>query len=58
MIGGRYLVTELMGSNLRTREAILLGENEGRNLGDIIEAGSVNGWHSLNNPSSRPTNRI
>ena len=45
--GGRLLVTELMGSNLRTREAILLGENEGRNLGDIIEAGSVNGWHTF-----------
>ena len=47
IFGGRYLVTELMGSNLRTREAILLGENEGRNLGDIIEAGSVNGWHTF-----------
>ena len=28
--GGRMLVTEMMGSSLRTREAILLGENEGR----------------------------
>src|ERR1700722_6360731 len=45
--GGRLLVTEMMGSNLRTREAILLGENEGRRLDDIIEAGSVNGWHSF-----------
>ena len=45
--GGRLLVTEMMGSNLRTREAILLGENEGRRLEDIIEAGSVYGWHSF-----------
>ncbi len=45
--GGRLLVTEMMGSNLRTREAILLGEKEGRSLDDIIEAGSVNGWHSF-----------
>ena len=37
--GGRLLVTELMGSSLRTREAIVLGENENRRLSDIIEAG-------------------
>jgi len=47
ILGGRLLVTEMMGSNLRTREAILLGENEGRRLDDIIEAGSVFGWHSF-----------
>jgi twitching motility protein PilT len=45
--GGRLLVTELMGSSLRTREAILLGENEGRILDDIIEAGTVSGWHTF-----------
>ena len=45
--GGRLLVTELMGSSLRTREAILLGENESRRLDDIIEAGSVSGWHTF-----------
>jgi twitching motility protein PilT len=45
--GGRLLVTELMGSNLRTREAISLGENENRRLSDIIEAGSALGWHSF-----------
>jgi twitching motility protein PilT len=45
--GGRLLVTEMMGSSLRTREAILLGENEGRRLDDIIEAGSGYGWHSF-----------
>ena len=36
--GGRVMVNEIMGSNLRTREAILLGENDIRNYRDIIEA--------------------
>ena len=45
--GGRLLVTELMGSSLRTREAIALGENENRRLHDIIEAASSAGWHSF-----------
>jgi twitching motility protein PilT len=45
--GGRLLVTELMGSSLRTREAIELGETENRRLHDIIEAGSSGGWHSF-----------
>ena len=45
--GGRVLVTEIMGSSLRTREAILLGENELRNYHEIIESGSTAGWHSF-----------
>lgn len=45
--GGRQLITEIMGSNLRTREAICYGENEGRTFNDIIEAGSTKGWHSF-----------
>ena len=45
--GGRMLVTELMGSSLRTREAIELGEAENRRLADIIEAGNTAGWHSF-----------
>jgi twitching motility protein PilT len=45
--GERLLVTELMGSNLRTREVIAEGENESRQLDDIIEAGTVSGWHSF-----------
>jgi len=45
--GGRLLVTEVMGSSLRTREAIAMGENENRRLADIIEAGSAAGWHSF-----------
>src|ERR1043166_4001720 len=30
--GGRQLLTEIMGSNLRTREIIMLGESENRNI--------------------------
>jgi twitching motility protein PilT len=45
--GGRLLVTELLGSNLRSREAIALGENENRRLSDVIEAGSTSGWHTF-----------
>ena len=45
--GGRVLDTEIMGSNLRTREAVLLGESELRNYHEIIEANFQNGWHSF-----------
>jgi len=45
--GGRLLVTELLGSNLRSREAIALGETETRRLSDVIEAGSTAGWHTF-----------
>jgi twitching motility protein PilT len=45
--GGRLLVTEVMGSNLRTREAIALGESELRRFTDIIEAGNTVGWHTF-----------
>ncbi|MEY4917553.1 MAG: hypothetical protein RL616_1466 [Verrucomicrobiota bacterium] len=45
--GGRLLVTELLGSSLRSREAIQLGESENRRFSDIIEAGGTMGWHSF-----------
>jgi twitching motility protein PilT len=45
--GGRLLVTELMGSSMRSREVISLGENDNRRLSDIIESGNVAGWHSF-----------
>jgi len=45
--GARLLVTELMGSNLRTRETIELGETETRRFSDIIEAGHAYDWHSF-----------
>ena len=45
--GGRLLLTEIMGSSLRTRETLLYGESEGRTFQEIIEAGSTLGWHSF-----------
>jgi twitching motility protein PilT len=45
--GGRLLITELMGSSLRTREVMAFGESENRQLNDIIEAGQPAGWHSF-----------
>jgi twitching motility protein PilT len=54
--GGRLLVTELMGSSLRTREAIEMGENENRRLHEIIEAGTSGGWHSFEQSLMRAFN--
>jgi len=45
--GGRVMVPEIMGSNLRTRETILLGESETRNLQEIIESSRQEGWCSF-----------
>ena len=45
--GGRLMVSEIMGNSLRTREAILYGEAEGKTYQEIIEAGSTLGWHSF-----------
>jgi twitching motility protein PilT len=45
--GGRLLVTEIMGNNLRTRETITYGESENKSFIEIIEAGSTLGWHTF-----------
>jgi twitching motility protein PilT len=45
--GGRLLVTEIMGNNLRTRETIIYGESENKSFSEIIEAGSTHGWHTF-----------
>ncbi len=45
--GGRLLVTEIMGSSLRTRETLLYGEGENSSFVEIIEAGSTRGWQSF-----------
>ncbi len=42
--GGRQLLTEIMGHNLRTRETVALGEAEGRTFYEIVEASSTFGW--------------
>ena len=45
--GGRLMVSEIMGSSLRTRETILYGESEGKTFQEIIESGSTLGWRSF-----------
>jgi twitching motility protein PilT len=45
--GGRLLVTEILGSGLRTRETLLYGESENRTFQEIIEDGTPRGWHSF-----------
>ena len=42
--GGRQLLTEILGHNLRTKETIALGEGEHRSFYEIIEASSPFGW--------------
>jgi twitching motility protein PilT len=42
--GGRQLLTEILGHNLRTRETVALGEGEHRSFYEIIEASSPFGW--------------
>jgi len=42
--GGRQLLCEIMGQNLRTRESVALGEGEHRSFYEIIEASSPFGW--------------
>src|SRR2546421_6112835 len=44
MGGGRQLLTEIMGNNLRTRETIAIGEGEHRSFYEIIEASEPFGW--------------
>jgi twitching motility protein PilT len=45
--GGRLLVTEIMGSSLRTRETIIYGESENKSFQEIIEAGCTLGWQTF-----------
>ncbi len=42
--GGRQMLSEILGNNLRTKEAIALGEGEHRSFYEIIEASSQLGW--------------
>jgi twitching motility protein PilT len=44
---GRILITEVMGSNLRTRETIRYGESETKSFHEIIEAQTILGWHTF-----------
>ncbi|MFL6527105.1 MAG: type IV pilus twitching motility protein PilT [Chthoniobacterales bacterium] len=51
--GGRLLVTEIMGSSLRTRETITYGEAENKTFQEIIEAGDTLGWQSFDQSLQR-----
>jgi twitching motility protein PilT len=41
------MVNEIMGSNMRTRETLLLGEGEMRSYSEIIESSHTYGWHTF-----------
>jgi twitching motility protein PilT len=45
--GGRFPLVEIMGSNLRTKESIMLGESEGKSFYEIIEASQPFGWRTF-----------
>lgn len=45
--GGRLLISEVLGSSLRTRESIRYGESEGKTFTEIIDAATIYGWHSF-----------
>lgn len=47
--GGRVAAFEIMGNNLRTKDAILHGESEGKTFYEIIEAGHAFGWTTFDN---------
>lgn len=45
--GGRAVVLEIMGTNLRVKDAILNGESEGKTFYEIIESSSAFGWQTF-----------
>lgn len=45
--GGRLFISEVLGSNLRTRESIRYGESEGKTFHEIIDAATIYGWHTF-----------
>lgn len=51
--GGRVMINEIMGTNLRVREAIALGESEGRTFYEIIEANATFGWTTFDQTLGR-----
>jgi twitching motility protein PilT len=47
--GARFALLEIMGANLRTQEAIRLGESEGKTFYEITEANYPFGWRTFDN---------
>jgi energy-coupling factor transporter ATP-binding protein EcfA2 len=52
-----HALLEIMGSNLRTKETIRLGESEGKSFYEIIEASYPFGWRTFDIPAWKPTSR-
>jgi twitching motility protein PilT len=44
---GRVLISEVIGSSLRTREVIRYGESEGKTFHEIIDSAAIYGWHTF-----------
>jgi twitching motility protein PilT len=47
--GGRTVLLEIMGANLRTKETVQMGESEGKTFYEIIEASYPFGWRTFDN---------
>ena len=45
--GGRHALLEIMGSNLRVKDSIVMGESEGKTFYEIIEANYTFGWRTF-----------
>ena len=45
--GGRVALLEIMGSNLRTKDSIVMGESEGKTFYEIVEASYTFGWRTF-----------
>jgi twitching motility protein PilT len=45
--GGRQALLEIMGSNIRIRDSIIMGEGEGKSFYEIIEANYTFGWRTF-----------
>jgi twitching motility protein PilT len=45
--GGRTVLLEIMGANLRTKESIQIGESEGKTFYEIIESSYPFGWRTF-----------
>jgi twitching motility protein PilT len=45
--GGRHALLEIMGSNIRVQDSIVMGESEGKSFYEIIESSQPFGWHTF-----------
>ncbi|MBM3835109.1 MAG: hypothetical protein FJ403_17920 [Verrucomicrobia bacterium] len=45
--GGRVALLEIMGSNWRTKDSIVMGESEGKSFYEILEASYTFGWRNF-----------